>query len=299
MNKLKLILTASIATALTISCSDGEGGSTNGISDTEVFTLKSKNADSFTFVEDELWYECTNGGILKQMNDTYERTMNYSIKNTTMTLKQQWGNENDTLNFKGTSNNLIGTWTRTKNKDASCGYEYDNYDNEYYYECKEGWDITKVVITEKNVSVTYDICYTDELNTMQDRNGWKQRVVDCNTYEIYKGSDKITVKLTIKTNEYSQEISYKGKSCKYSEHDYSKSERESACKEAWNKYKDDNDWEDYYYDILRKNRNENRKDYEDCMKKYMPSELMENDDKDESVIAKAKAKFKPLSKKLN
>jgi len=194
--------------------------------------------------------------------------------------------DEDTLNFKSTSNEIIGTWTRTKNKAASCKisneYEYDSW-----WDCKDDWETTKVVITETIVEITRDICYTDDILDGEENQGWKYRVIDCTTAELYKGADKITEKATINDVTFS----YKGESCKI-EFESPKSKKEAACRETWNRYQDT----EYYWEILNE-------DFENCMKRIMPSEFY-NDDEDDylgKLAAKpaAKTKFTPLLKKKN
>jgi len=315
MNKLKIILTATLAAVLTLSCSSGDDEGSSGGSGpiTESFTLKDVTADQFTYVEVEVYDRCEEGGVLKIEVETYEETVKYSIKNNIMTWSNRWAE--DTLNFKGTSNELIGTWTRTKDKNASCGprteryctggghwdYETDEwvcerYEEDTWNECKSGYDITKAVITATTIAITRDECRTDEM-TERTYNGWTRRVVNCDTYEMVKGSDKVTVRET----RANIEISYKGKSCRMSEP--SKAQKEAACREAWNKYHlTDNYWDDYYWDILEG-------DFEACLKRILPPELMGGgDDYDDYnsygkvaakplAKAKAKAKFAPLLEK--
>jgi len=300
MNNLKFILTASIVAALTLSCSD-EIDSSGGGSNTEFYTLKSKTADQFTYVEVYQDEDCEDGGILKIEEDTDEYTINYSIKNNIMTWEDEYAE--DSLNFKGTSNELIGTWTRTKNKNASCEeksykdcveYDYETYqckkyEEEKYFSCKQGWNITKAVFTERNVSITTDYCTTDRMIEGQawsgGDDGWRMRSISCDTYEIYKGTDKVTVK----ENRNNVEVSYKGKTCKMSEP--TKAQKEAACKEAWNKYHQTEEyWDDYYYDILRKG-------FYDCLKKDMPKGFWVDDD--DNSQEKVMQKFMPLSQNPN
>jgi len=336
MNKLKFFLSASIAAALTISCSD-EGGDDPGSPsiESETYELVSKTSDQFTYAEVDSRERCTDGGKLEQRTETYNNTVNYSISNNIMTWENRW--REDTLNFKGTSNNLIGTWTRTKNKDASCRketetwcrresddcletYEYclewddyyeecldsysycseyrcEEYIEETYLSCKEGWDITKAVFTENTVGITREECETDEMTDgdiwRQGDGSWKMRPINCNSYEIYKGTDKVTVREGGNNN---VEVSASnGKSCKMSEP--SKAQKEAACKEAWDKYHQTEEyWNDYYGDFLWKG-------FYDCLKNDMPKGFWTDDEEEGAAkpLAKAKAKatakFKPLLKK--
>jgi hypothetical protein len=259
------------------------GDESGGFVSTEVYTLVNKTADQFTYME-VYEDEYCEGGVLKNEKDSSSNIINYSINNKIMTWKGRW---HDTLNFKGTSNEFIGTWTRTKNKAASCGID-EEYDDYY---CKRGYDIIKAVFTETNVSITRDICYTDQLEDVEEEiNGWKTKV-DCNTVEIYKGTDKATMKIT---NNEEISYSYKGESCTIE-----KSKKEAACKKAWDKYHLTDDYLEDYYDILYK-------DFDDCLKRILPAELMEEMENDDDYgkvaakpLAKAKAKIIPLLKKRN
>jgi len=317
MNKLKFILTASIAAVLALSCSDGgdEGSSGGSTPITESFTLKNVTADQFTYEEVDVYDSCEEGGVLETRKDSWENTVNYSIKNNIMT----WSNRRaeDTINFKGTSSELIGTWTRTKDKNASCGprteiyctdgghwdYEIDEwvcerYEEETWNECKEDYDITKAVFTQTTVKITRDYCYTDRMTEgepwWRGDNGWKTRPVNCNAYEVYKGSEIVT----IKEDRNSAEASSKGKKCKS---EASKKQKENACKEAWDKYHlTENYWDDYYWGILYK-------DFYDCLANSMPKGFWVDKDEDSYgkaagkplAKAKAKANFTPLLKKRN
>jgi len=258
MNKLKLALAASLAATLTLSCSgdpedeDVSGGSG---SNTEVYTLKDKTSSQFTYVEEYEDEYCDEGGVLKKETD--EETVNYSITNNVMTWEYRWSD--DTLNLKGTSNELMGAWTRTKNKAASCKMETDS-DGYSWYDCKEGYDITKAVFTATTVAITRDICETDRIKDGEvwegGDEGWKMRVKDCDSYEIYKGSKIVTVK----ENRNDVVVSYGGKTCKLTEP--SKSQKQAACKKAWDEYQD----EDYYWDFIH----EFRESFYTCLEKDMP-----------------------------
>jgi len=270
----KIILTASIATVLTLTLSCSSGGDSDGGGSvySEVYTLKSVSADQFTYIEEYEEDRCEEGGTLKTEKYTEDNTVNYSIKNNVMTWESR--RSDDTLNFKGSSNELIGTWTRTKDKNASCelhteryceDYDNDNdvckrYEEDTYYECKSGWRLTEVVFTERTVKITEDYCRTETYIESTDSKGWRMKVIDCDTYELSKGSEKVTITRA----RTSRSISYKGKTC--TRYVASKAQKQAACKEAWNKYK--NDWdEDYYYDFIYK-------DYNDCVKSLrLPSDL--------------------------
>ncbi|MDR2594043.1 MAG: hypothetical protein LBC87_04655 [Fibromonadaceae bacterium] len=340
MNKLKIILTASIAVFLILSCSNtngngddssssngggnssssinnsgnnssssnGGGNSSSSINNsgnnssssnsggnssssisnsgdgsgsfiiTRIYDLLNKTDKKFTYLIKSVEEYCADGGVFKSEEDNWDHIINYSINNKTMTWKSEYSHsDQDTINFKGTSNELIGTWTRTKNKAISCKIN----DDDDWWDCKHDWDVTKVVFTEANVEITYDICYTDEeiIDGKDEGYGWKWRIIDCNNAEVYKGTEKIAMKVTINDLTYS----YNGNSCTTT-FEPSESEKEAACREAWNEHQNEEYWSDYYYDILDK-------DFYDCMKRLVPPELAGE------PAAKVKAKFKPLLKK--
>jgi len=315
MNKLKIILAASLAVTLTLSCSNGteesSGSGSSGGAYAQVYTLKEVTPDQFTYVDESEYAYCGENGAWKTDKDSYEKTINYSITNNIMTWKEEYGE--DTLNFKGTSNELIGTWTRKKDRNASCELrtkkycrgdehydpesddyvcENNNYEEESDYSCKDNWRLTEVVFTATTVKITGNYCVTDRMIEQTAPNGWKQKPINCDTYEMSKGSDKVTVKENRKTSTY--EVSYKGKSCKRSEP--SDSKKAAACKKAYDEHPDDQDWREYYYQSLEK-------EFDDCMKRILPAELLKEDEEDASgkIAAKsvAKAEFMPLLKKRN
>jgi len=301
MYKLKITLAAAtLAATLTLSCGGGNeddnpggGGSGGGTAITETYKLKSITDDKFTYIEEYTDDRCREGGILEIENRTWDNTVNYSIANNILTIGYEYSR--DTLNFKGTSNELIGTWTRTRNKAASC--ELRTYYDGDGYECKEDYDLVKAVFTATTVKITHDYCPTDDITEKPNKNGWKNKVTNCLTYEISKDLDKITVKLIMTDSERGMEVSYKGKSCKRKWTEPSESQRKSACEKAWKEHKDDPYWEDYYDDILY-----DYSKFEECIKKLLPEELVGGDDGDgentnsPSKLA-AKAKFAPLLKK--
>lgn len=262
---------------------NNNGSSSSGA---DVYELVNYDGNSFTFIANEE-YECVDGGILRKNFET--KTMDYSIyysaNNNIFALS-----EKDTINFSGTSNNIIGTWIRTKNKAASCEYktgryciDYDcidygdkcecrEYKEESWYECKEGWDITKLVFTQNTFAITQDYCYTDKLlNGTERSDGWKYNIINCNTYELSKGTEKVRIKITgTKMNRsQSMEVTYNGKTCEWSEV-YSVSQREKACSDAWKKIqtqggsKYDYELEDYYHDFLRKDK----EDFKECTENF-------------------------------
>ncbi|MCL1957612.1 MAG: hypothetical protein FWF63_09840 [Fibromonadales bacterium] len=261
MNKFKAILAAtSIAAVLTLSCtgeepededlssssgnelssggSSGSGSSTGGTPTGTTYALIDRGIDS----DEDAYFEysipdsdeyCEEG---RYVTEPMERRRYYSINNKTMI----WGLEStfedgDSLMFKGTSDTLIGTWTRTRNKAASCGLEYNYYYGDYYYKCKPDHDITKVVLTDSTVAITRDLCPTDILeNGRTVVTNWKINIVNCNTFEYSNGSaDKIT--LTVNAIEHidrGSKVTYKGKSCERQVP--TKAQKQTFCRDALN-----------------------------------------------------------------
>jgi hypothetical protein len=285
MNKFKTILTAGLAAALlTLSCAPAEdedvddnnssnnGGSSgsNSGSGGETYNLIEQEDEFFSYFVPYEYDYCEEGGVLKTVKDSSERTQYYSIDNKVMT----WGDEydymyGDTLIFKGSSNELKGTWTRTRNKDASCHYEAGGYEPGMV--CKYDYDITKAVFTDSKVTITRDECITDRYIEEDRGNGWQDRVVNCSTVEIYKGSDKVTLKITKTTNE----MSYNGKPpCKLT--DPTKAQKQTACKNAWDEYKD-NDEYGYQYGYYT-NLEALEEPYYECLVDMLPEDLLDDGD---------------------
>jgi hypothetical protein len=210
MSKLKTLALAaslSLTAAFTLSCSsdDGEeGGGGGGVTvgpSTQVFNVKNIESDYIVINDpNRVSYECsTENGFKTKANEDY---IYYSIDNKVLTL---W---ND-IELNGTTDTIIGTWNRSINKAASCKDHY--YEEEYEgYWCDSGYDITQLVVTDQNVSVTRNICPTDEIKNGEDwGNGYIARVKNCTDYTISKGSTTISVHFT----ESLIKITYNGKSC--------------------------------------------------------------------------------------
>jgi len=281
MNKLKLILAASIAaTALTLSCSGDDGGDSGSGSVTETYTLENKTDEQFTYTGVEEDDEYCRNGVLEERE--YSRTVYYSIDNKVLTWGSAWSYDGDTIQFKGTTDELIGTWTRTKDKATSCKLRTD-HDGDSWISCKEDYDITKAVFTATSVEITRDECGTDWVKNGESYKGWITKVIDCDAVEYSKGSEKITYRETRTT----EVANYKGKSCSYSRP--TKAQKQDACKKAQN--------ESDYWDILDR-LGEN---YYKCLKNLLPPEFMDDDDYDDYGKAAAKpqvkARITPLLKK--
>jgi len=300
MHKFKIIsLTAGIAATLTLSCSNGDDNTGGGGSPvTETYTLENKTATQFTYTEVEKDDERCSNGVLEERE--YPRTIHYSIQNNIMTWQDEYADDDtDTLHLKGTSNELTGTWTRTKNKASSCRLYTEkycinwesggcnDYEEETWYGCKEGYDITQAVFTETTLKITRDECWTDEVENGRNYKGWIMKVIDCDATEYSKGSEKLTYRETRTT----EVINYKGRSCSYQKP--TKAQKQAACQKAWNENKD-------YWDIL----DEAKESYHNCLEGLLPPEFRESREKHEVEPLPppppvAKAKITPLLKKKN
>jgi len=230
--------------------SSSRGGSNSSGGTTETYVLLNNDIDGeyFTYLIPD-YYESCEAGTYK--TEPGEVDQYYSIDDKTMT----WSLWSDTLLFKGTSDDLIGTWTRKKSVcELDEDYDYDMY-------CKEGYDITKAVLTETTVAITRDVCPTDyEIDGSSFVEGWQLKVKDCNTLEISKGSDKITV---IQSNDGGEKTTYNGNSCSL---ELTKAKKQAACVKAWNEWMDDD------YEWVLEN------DYAVCLKGILPKEFFEGDD---------------------
>ncbi|MDR2555017.1 MAG: hypothetical protein LBC64_06265 [Fibromonadaceae bacterium] len=237
LKKIVLAVGISLAMALTFSCSSDDGGNENpsGVIGgearggsreiTEVYALKNITDNSFTFTYiDTIGGSeyCGLFGALKRESDIYDATINYIINNNALVWKYDYSRDGfqfgeDGLQFNGISNNLIGTWTREVKK-------YGDFEN-----------VTRAEFMGNELKITYDYCASDRmlLRYGEDRgNGWKIRNIDCETYEIYKGNEVITVKETSRLDVINDlSVTYKGKTCAFHI-----SQLEKACSDAWEKY---------------------------------------------------------------
>jgi hypothetical protein len=255
------------------SSSSRSGSNSNGT--TKTYDLVEYDDETFTYSEEEIWDDyCEENGILQFQKQTYDNTVYYSIEDNTEYKIMTWGNdydlsEGDTIQLKGSTAELRGTWTRTKNKETSCELQ-EGDDSFTWFECKNNYDITRAVFTSSSVTITRDECETDGAVNGSEISGWKIRIIDCNTVEYSKGS----VKVTEKTTETSDELKYNGQTCKLSS---SEEEKRADCKGAWDKYQaeEDSDIErlNYYY---RSAMYAKEDAFDDCLKSKLPPEFLED-----------------------
>jgi len=316
MNKLKFILTACLAAALTLSCSqeDDESGDSSssggGNSSGEVSSSSGGAPGSFITTEGpfDLVVDAFAGdftytnvypdgmcseGIYTEEPYSFNTVIRYQIENKTLTW--DYSNYGEEIYFNGQSNELFGTWTRTPNRDVDCSDEFG---------CKFDWDITKAEIANNTIKISRYNCPMQYWRTGEEWNyDWTVEVVDCNTLKISSGSDKVTYKVTKNGYEYT----YGGKTCKYKNlSSFSFAEKKAACAEAWENFgedSDDFDWdyaEDYDY-VLNYS-------YYECIQD-IPESFFEESDcydcgykiaaKSAGKVNKSKAKAKlPLLKKI-
>jgi hypothetical protein len=288
MNSLKklVLFTASLLLALTftISCTDDGGGDENSSSSsandsssssssgtgstsvTETYTLYGAYDGYFTYLQVEENAYCEEGVLVDY---TRPQEVDYSIENNILVLGSYESYYSE-LQFTGTSNELTGTWTRTKDKSASCEL-LPSYEGGTYWKCKEGWDIVKAEFTASTVKFTREICPADEEDGTEYK-GWLSTVIDCNTIRDSKGAEEITYRvLALSGHEVSSwSMTYKGATCTFNKP--AVSQFENACAQAGND--SDSYWESFFR--LYDNAYE---EYKNCMiENEFPPETYEEDD---------------------
>jgi len=273
----KIVLTAVIAAALTLSCSpaeeekddtEGNGGKSSGSNSGggsnsgTTYALIESDIDGdyayFTYLIPDAYGTCEEGVY---SSEPWPEKIYYSIDNKNMT----WGLfPESSIQFKGSSNDLIGTWTRTKSKSDCEPIEDGDY---AFMFCKPNYDVTKAVITDTTIAITSQKCPTDNvIDGSYPAEGWKLKIKDCNTVEYTKGSDKITV---TKSNDDGEKVTYKGKSCELV---VTKAKKTAACKKAWNE-----EGHEAYWSILYR-------DYDKCREDIgLPEEFFDNGGDGEDV----------------
>ncbi|MCL2281688.1 MAG: hypothetical protein FWC26_00030 [Fibromonadales bacterium] len=225
----------------------------------KIYALEDRTGGSFAYTTEEEWYECEEGGELtRKTANEYKNTVNYSISNNAMVWQNL--NHEDTLNFTGTSNNLIGIWTRKYDREATCERLSDGWS------CKLDWNIVKAEFTEDTLKITNAYCQANFPENYEASNGWKVRNISCNTYEYYKETDKITVKIVPNSMSYA----YKGKTCV---RNFAVSDRAKVCKDAWAEFqKGSSQSLSNYYNTLLVG------DFKECLQNTLPAEFFEDDD---------------------
>ena len=260
-----LAVSITLAMAFTISCSssDDGGGNDTGSSGprTQHYTVMDITSDYIEISIPDEWGYCESDGF---KTESWTRTIKYSIDNGVMSAN--FGYDDKTIDFNGNSNDVIGTWTRNKNKSESCGdiYGYG------YYECIEGFDIVKLDISRTQIAVTQDICITDGREDGRVRDGWTYRISDCNSYTISKGSHTIKVYEDYKDNIESWTLTYNGNTCSGKEASFN--ERKAACNSAIATCASSSDYnciENAFYSVI-----ENFADFDLCMQRNMPEEFL-------------------------
>jgi hypothetical protein len=293
MSKLKTLALAaslSLTAAFTLSCSsDSEEGSGGGSGPmASAYPITEMEPGYLSWKETYTYYECTEAGLREEI-ETYTEYLEYSINNKVLTAHSWYD-----IKFNGTTDNIIGTWTRNKNKAASCRDEYDEWDDEYYYWCDHGYDITKLEITNQTVKVTQDICLTDEIKDGEDlyRNGYLAKVIDCNSVNVSKDGKTIKISVKILGNDnYEETWTYNGKSCK-------RSRTESDSKAACNKAIAECQGDSYSYCIEDAYYNYRYQSYYICLEENMPSDfsLWEGSDDSSSDNELGKSLAKPQAR---
>jgi hypothetical protein len=277
------------------------GNDGNNVTYTHVITEMNQSNGTFTYTIESEWHSCGEGGVSSIDIESSDMTSAYSISNNVLAFWRhaEDKDDNDSLHFNGTSNSIFGTWTRTKNEPAPCGMrEYKwcsgyidgkcaKYETEEYWDCKYGYNIVKAEIFQNTFKVTANVCLGDEVSGAEE-NGIRSNVIDCNTIEALKGSEKITLKFewSGRTKPSFANYTYNGKTCK-NKVIYTHEDMIKACAEAWTKYND----EEYYWDILDA-------DFKDCIESNnFPSWVWVSDD--DSGSSNAPVESSMLMKKSN
>ena len=259
------------------SSSGGSGGESMEI--IEVYTIIEKGDDYIEYEETQDVYSCNEGVIFAKRTAHYIETLNYSIENNIMSVKVNGiddYDEQDSINFIGKSNELNGTWTRTRNKETSC--EEVKTFGDVYYECKEDWDLTKLEITDDNIKFTTKICPTEDGSVNEDElpDGWKSTIIDCNSIQLSKGSEKMTVKITGTGMENSMSLSYEDESCTMGVESLEKriETNGAACKKAWDEHGGEKDWQEYMEGYVEEYMEEDFMKFGLCLSKILPEDIL-------------------------
>jgi len=242
------------------SSSSGGGDSPSGGGTTETYTLDDYGIDDdgdyyFRYLEP---YEYCSGKSL--VSDTWGTYRYYSINNKTMI----WGLEGsykdgDSLQFKGSSDDLMGAWTR---KRSSCKQQINDEGRTYMY-CKRDYDVTNAVFTNTTVAITREECPTDfEVDGGYPYDGWRLSVVGCNIIEMSKGLDKMTLYVS-NAKAGVKWTSSKGGECEWKAP--TTAQKQALCQKA-----DENNSLDYIIE------NEIKGQYYSCLRTILPGEFFGN-----------------------
>lgn len=286
MNKFNLLaISLLVIMAFTFSCSNGDDNDDNGGNNnntvinnviTKTYNLE-KGQGYFEYYNKYEDWSCAKGGILYKDSTREGDEIDYSIDNNIMI----WENYGDTIQFSGNSNELSGTWTRTRNSEAPCEMKNDEYDGPYY-DCKAYWQVTKLEFTETTVTITNDYCLAEEMVGIFTLPNAETKIIDCNNIEVSKGSEKFTVKIIPTSEDIVFTYIYKDKSCSFNEK-LSKAEYESICKKYWDKY-GEYGYNGYWYEYDFKNE-----DIRECAE-ILPKNVFGNEEENEEATLKALAK---------
>ncbi|MDR1760094.1 MAG: hypothetical protein LBR60_06175 [Fibrobacter sp.] len=255
---------------------------TGSINIMDTYKIQNITDSSFVRIEEDIYYRCDEKtGELTEELETYSTSTPYSISNGVLSLL--WDKYDSTLlHFNGSSESLTGSWTRSKNKDIDCKLEYDEYDGEYYMYCNYGWETIKAVFTQNTLTVTQNICLLDDGNiNINENNGWKPNIVDCNTASITKNNKKITVTLDLKNQAFTYK--YNGKSCTFNEMT-TVADRTAACKTAAETNQE-------YGDIMNSINEKREESVLECMvNKGFPMDFFSDEEDESDSYAKVLAK---------
>ena len=251
MKKKLLLSLFALLTVLFFACSgdDGDDNPTDGQGSNELTsTYKIKNITANSFIMENTYYECyeesfKNNGELEIERE--EDKIDYSIENDSLTLYGDEGYFFKPMHFNGTSTSLIGTWTREANL---C-----KIDEEQEIYCGNDF-FSKVAFTNTTLTITYDMCWTKnyfdrEKGTYEKDGGVTLKIIDCNTSEASYRNHKATTTFAINTKVSPIiQVAYNQTTCsKNFRKDITVSERQTACKEAYNRAKDeDGDYKDMW-----------------------------------------------------
>ncbi|GBU24136.1 hypothetical protein R83H12_00763 [Fibrobacteria bacterium R8-3-H12] len=230
---LSILIIGGIGVQTIISCSGDSGGGGNGndngtidASEGKTYTYGIKNLSGTSFTMVDKYYSCRENGTLEEVVDEYPTS--YSINGTTLSFAD--------AEFSGSSNSIIGIWNSPSL--VTVRFNGDNY--------TKVEDVSKVVFTQ--TTITFTSCGKDDYDLVIDDpapvkvNGYATddrecKFIDCVTQECTKGTEKVI----IKSSGTALSFTYNGKTCSRSNRsEFSKTQLEKACKEAYDKVKAEN-----------------------------------------------------------